>query len=180
MSTKCQKYFSIINSYGTSHLSVQWTFTVNLNKDTNKGFKFNLYRPDLKPLYLQDLRLNDYWPYVRSFNNKTVTCVDNDFSPISIFFTHTPDSAFPFPSLQLPSLMIRWSAAEESVWPSRWPKTASTGTLIAPPLASWRWISLNCWETANTKWGKQVSKATTKCKWIVESIHCLYCMCLLM
>lgn len=53
--------------------------------------------------------------------------------------------------------MTLWSAAEESDWPSRWPKTASTGTQIAPPQASWRWTSLNCWETVNMRWGRQVS-----------------------
>lgn len=66
--------------------------------------------------------------------------------------------------------MTLWSAAEESVWPSRWPKTASTGTVTAQPLASWRWTSLNCWETVNMRWGKQVSNTGKKCQLIgVES-----------
>ena len=47
-------------------------------------------------------------------------------------------------SPQLPYLMTLWSVAEESVWPSRWPKITSTEAVIAPPLASWRWTSLNC------------------------------------
>ena len=58
---------------------------------------------------------------------------------------------------QPPSLMTRWSAAEVSVWPSRWPKTASTATATAPPQGSWRWTSSNCSGTANMRWGRQVS-----------------------
>lgn len=77
---------------------------------------------------------------------------------------------------QLPSLMTLWSAAEESVWPSRWPKTASTGAVTAQPLASWRWTSLNCCETANMRWGKQVSNTGEKCQLIGEEKKVLMCV----
>lgn len=94
------------------------------------------------------------------------------FGGFSLSLTTQWPFIFHFP--QLPSLMTLWSAAEESVWLSRWPKTASTGAVTAPPLASWRWTSLNCWETANMRWGKQVS--STGKKIIVQENQVIVCV----
>jgi len=78
-----------------------------------------------------------------------------------IFNPLTRIAPFLCPSLlspQPPSSTTRWSAAGASVSPSRSPRTGSTGAATAPPPASWRWTSSNCWETANTRWGKPVSR----------------------
>lgn len=77
-------------------------------------------------------------------------------------------------SPQLPSSMTLWSAAEASAWPSRWPKTASTGTPTGPPRGSWRWTSLNCWETVNMRWGRQVSQRNKLQLAQVGKLQCVF------
>ncbi len=101
-------------------------------------------------------------PGSHSYGKTAVTSGNNYFY---LFFSRPHNlSLFSFLLFtQLPLLMTLWSAAEESVWPSRWPKTTSTGTVTARSLTSWRWTSLNCCETANMRWGKQVSN-TGRCQ----------------
>ena len=99
------------------------------------------------------------------FQWTALTSGDNYFISFFFFYSQPHPSLLLLSSLQLPSLTTLWSAAEGSDWPSLWPKTASTGTATARPPASWRWTSLNCWGTVNTKWAKRVSN-TGKKMWV--------------